>query len=159
MSATSTARARRRRAGRRALDRRSDQLRKPQADWERPAKGWVAAIRDALGMPVEDFARRMGVAPTTARAVERSESLDRVQLNSLRRAAAALDCDLVYALVPRQSLQSMVEERARAKAVDMLGYVGHSLALEDQRVLPEVEREQLNDLAARLIDSPGLWRD
>ena len=81
--------------------------------------------------------------------------------SSLERAASALDCRLVYVLVPRQSLESLVEERAREVAGKRMQSVSHSMALEGQRVEARDEREQLDQLASELIDQPGsaLWDD
>ena len=42
----------------------------------------------------------MGVTQPTVQRLELSEAEGAIQLKSLRRAAEALDCDLVYALVP-----------------------------------------------------------
>ncbi len=50
---------------------------------------------------------------------EKAESEDRITLKSLRAFADALDCDLVYAFVPRAaSLQELVDARVRAAAKD-----------------------------------------
>jgi predicted DNA-binding mobile mystery protein A len=64
---------------------------------------------------------------------ENAEAEDRITLKSLRAYATALDCDLVYAFVPRaDTLQELVHARARAAAkANVLG-VEHSMALENQ---------------------------
>jgi predicted DNA-binding mobile mystery protein A len=54
------------------------------------------------------FARRLRIRPQSAEAVEKSEANGTIQLQSLRRAAEALDCTLVYALVPKTSLEGVV---------------------------------------------------
>ena len=52
---------------------------------------------------------------------------------SLRTAADALGCDLVYALVPKaDSLEHLVEQRARSEAKKHVMGVEHSMAIEDQ---------------------------
>src|SRR5262245_27532719 len=71
----------------------------------RPPRGWVRAIRDALGMSSRQLANRMGQSQPAVTKLERSEASGGARLDSLRRAADALDCDLVYALVPRTSLE------------------------------------------------------
>jgi enoyl-CoA hydratase/carnithine racemase len=53
-------------------------------------------------------------------------------LDALRPAAAALECNLVHALVPRRPLEQVVQERARHKASAALTTVEHSMRLEDQ---------------------------
>ena len=62
-----------------------------------PRAGWVRAVREALGMSLADLAGRMGVTPQTVHGLERSEQQGKAQLDSLRRAAVAMDCTLVYA--------------------------------------------------------------
>jgi len=99
----------------------------------RPPKGWVRAIREAIGVSSGDLAERLGTSRQLALQQEKAESEDRITLKSLRALARALDCDLVYALVPRtDSLQELVDMRSRAKAkANVLG-VEHSMALENQ---------------------------
>ena len=97
------------------LDLRLSPLRKLRTQMTVPRGGWAKAIRTALGMTVEDVAVRLGVARSVVSRLETSEQKQAIQLNSLRRVAAAMNCELVYALVPKQSLQKMVEQqRARA---------------------------------------------
>jgi predicted DNA-binding mobile mystery protein A len=97
-----------------------------------PPKGWIRAIRDALGMSGVQLAKRLRVTPQTAEALERSETAGTIQLNTLRRAAEAMDCTLVYALVPKTSLENMVDARARSIALTDLARVSHTMKLEDQ---------------------------
>jgi predicted DNA-binding mobile mystery protein A len=99
----------------------------------RPPKGWVHAIREAIGISSSDLAERMGTSRQLALQQEKAESEDRITLKSLRALAQALDCDLVYALVPRTgNLEELVDRRARAKAKANVLSVEHSMALENQ---------------------------
>jgi len=110
-------------------------------------------------MPLEDFAARMNVTKSTASRMEASERDGRIQLETLERAAAALQCDLVVALVPRRSLEETVRARARELARIDLRLVQHTMNLEDQG-LGGVAVEQLeDDLVADLMNPPGLWRE
>ncbi len=87
--------------------------------------------------------------------LERAEAEDRITLRSLRSAAAALGCDLLYALVPKaNTLEALVEERARAQAKKHVMGVEHSMALEDQavgRVEEAVEAETERQLRKRAL--------
>ncbi|MFY9855731.1 MAG: hypothetical protein WAK26_17820, partial [Terracidiphilus sp.] len=65
-------------------------------------EGWLRAVRQAVGIPVDEVARRMGVCRWEVFRLEKSESASRIMLGTLRRAATALDCELVYALAPRE---------------------------------------------------------
>jgi predicted DNA-binding mobile mystery protein A len=125
----------------------------------RPTRGWIKALREALGMTTAQLAKRLGVAQPSVVGLEQAEASKRITLKTLERTARALDCTLVYALVPRKPLESLVEERAREAARKRLQAISHSMALENQRVLADDERAQLERLAQQLIDGPGsaLW--
>jgi predicted DNA-binding mobile mystery protein A len=72
------------------------------------------------------------VRPQTIESIEKSEAAGTIQLNTLRRAAEALDCTLVYALVPNNSLEAVVDARARRIAIRELQRVAHTMRLEAQ---------------------------
>ena len=123
----------------------------PQA---RPPRGWLRAIRDALGMTSRQLAARMGLSQPTIIALEKSEAAETITLRSLREAAEALDCQLVYALVPRGTLDETVRNRARAIAQSQLARINHTMRLEDQaltepNLAAEVERVTQVILAGR----------
>jgi predicted DNA-binding mobile mystery protein A len=143
---------------RRHLDARLRSLR-PLLDAPRPHRGWVRAIRDALGMSSSELATRMGVRQSTAADLEQSELRDSIKLDTLRRAADALECDLVYFLVPRAGLDETVKAQAARKAAGHLGGVAHHSRLEDQTVGDDDTAAQLEELAGRFIDRRGLWSD
>lgn len=125
----------------------------------RPYRGWIRAIRDALGMSSTEMAARMGVSQQSIPALERSEQRETIKLETLHRAAAALGCDVAYLLVPRGSLEGSVRAQARRKAAQHLGRVAHHSRLEDQAVDYLGSVSQLEDLAARFVDRRGLWTD
>lgn len=116
---------------RKSLDRRLGVLRDGDA-WARPPLGWVRAIRDALGLTGRQLAGRMGISQATLSGIEQGEVSDTVTLATLRRAAEALDCQLVYALVPRRPLDQVVRDRAERIATAQIARVHHSMRLEDQ---------------------------
>jgi predicted DNA-binding mobile mystery protein A len=105
---------------------------KPEERFKAPPMGWIRAIRDALGMTGVQFAKRLGVRPQSVDALETSEANGSIQLKTLRRAAEALDCTLVYTLVPNTSLEEAVRDRARKIAIRDLGRVAHTMRLEAQ---------------------------
>ena len=122
-----------------------------------PPRGWIRAIRTALGMSTVQLARRMGVSQPSVVGMEQSESIGRIQLDTLHRAAEALQCRLVYVLVPNEPLESMVQKRARQIAEGYLNATEHSMKLEGQSVEDAAVRErQLNALAAQ-ISARSLW--
>jgi predicted DNA-binding mobile mystery protein A len=128
----------------RALDTRLAALRLP----ERPPKGWLRAIRDALGVTTRQFATRLGVTQSRVVALERAETEGSVSLATLRRAAEALECTLVYALVPKRPLVDVLRRRAELKADAQLARLNHTMSLENQAASDEElcrQRELLID--------------
>ena len=65
-------------------------------------RSWLRAVRQAVGVPVEVMARRLGVNKYEVFRVEKAEWESRIVLGTLRRAADALGCGLIYALAPRE---------------------------------------------------------
>lgn len=127
----------------------------------RPAGGWIRTIRTALDMSTTQLARRLGIAQKNVVALEQREDRGTVTLDSLARAARALDCRLVYAIVPRHTLQAIRERRARLVAHQQLGRIAHSMALEDQAVSAEEQRAQEDQLVADLLATwpRSFWDD
>ncbi len=125
----------------------------------RPATGWVRAIRNALGMSSAALARRLQITDSAVRKMEEAEATDAITLGSLRRAAAALDCELQYALVPRQTLKATLQARALKVAQERVGPVAHSMALEDQAVDARLTQSHIEDLARALLAkrTKDLW--
>ncbi len=106
-------------------------------DSPRPQRGWIRAIREAAGITLREVANRLGRVPSQVAAFEQSEAEYRITLGSLRDAAEALGCHLVYAFVPKTrsgSLHELAEQRARSQASENVRAVEHSMALEDQAV-------------------------
>jgi predicted DNA-binding mobile mystery protein A len=143
---------------RRALDRQMSAYRALTAP-SRPVLGWIRATRDALGMSGADLAQRMGVAQPNIAQLEKSEANGTIQLDTLRRAAAAMDCTLVYALVPNGSLDEIVRRRARFVAERELAATDQSMRLEGQTPPTELREDIAEDLAERLIDTRRLWSE
>ena len=118
----------------------------------RPQRGWLRAVREATGMTLRHVAARLNKAPSLVAKLEKSEAEYRITLGSLREAADALGCQLVYALVPKSgSIQELAEERARTKAGESVRAVEHSMALEDQAVggVPEKIEEETKRILKR----------
>jgi predicted DNA-binding mobile mystery protein A len=130
-------------------------------DLPRPRDGWVAAVRQALGIGVAQLAHRLGITPGAVVQLEDREVAGTVTLESLRRAAEAVDCKLVYALVPNVSLEHTLRTQVRRIAQQKLGRVGHSMRLEAQEVDDDEAAHQEAALAQRLLMewSRRIWDD
>ena len=111
-----------------------------------PVRGWIKAVREALGMTTEQLGKRLGVRQPSVVAVEQSEAKGTIELATLRRVAAALDCTLVYALVPNTPLEAAVRGRARAFLRGRRAPVEHSMLLEGQGVREKDSETRLDEI-------------
>ncbi|MGQ0548993.1 MAG: mobile mystery protein A [Armatimonadota bacterium] len=123
-----------------------------------PPRGWVRTIREALGMSIPQLARRLRVTRQTMADLERREIQGSTTFAALRRAADAMDCDLVYAIVPRRELNALLEDQARQRASSEVKKVAHTMRLEAQDVDGAETQRLIDDTAANLLENPRtLW--
>jgi predicted DNA-binding mobile mystery protein A len=136
---------------RQQLDRRFAALRKA-SDLARPPRGWIKAIREALGMSTTQLAKRLGVAQTRVSQMEKAETESAIRLQTLKQVAEALDCTLVYALVPNQPLEEMVRDRAAGIADLQLSRTNHTMRLENQALGSRALAAERERLIRQLIE-------
>jgi predicted DNA-binding mobile mystery protein A len=137
------------------LDKRFKHLR-PVRRYDSPVRGWIKGVREALGMTTAQLAKRLGVKQPSVVAIEQSETKGTIELATLRRVAEALDCTLVYALVPNKPLEAVVRDGARAFVRRQRGPVEHSMLLEDQKVTGK-NAESLLDEIVRETNPRLFW--
>ena len=116
-----------------------------------PRGGWIRAIREAIGMTARQLARRVHITRQAVSDAERREAVDQITLAQLRRFAAALDCELVYAILPRQPLREAVDERADKLARGEVETVAHSMALDAQATDAALASERVNEVKRQLL--------
>src|SRR5271154_677179 len=126
----------------------SERFRKlgPARRYATPVRGWIKAIREALGMSTAQLAQRLRIKQPSLVQLEQSEARGTIELRTLRRVAEALDCTVVYALVPNKPLETMVRDRARAFARKRREFVEHSMLLENQKVASKNIEAQLDEI-------------
>ena len=124
-----------------------------------PSKGWLRAIRDALGMNGRQFAERMGVSPARISKMESDELAGALTLKTLRKAAEALDCTLVYGLVPKTTLEDVVRKQVAMYAGLRFNRISHTMALEDQELTTQEKKKARKTMEEDLLrDMPKtLW--
>jgi predicted DNA-binding mobile mystery protein A len=127
---------------------------------KRPPVGWLKAIRGALGVSSRQLAQILGIDSAAVLRLEDREPTGKVTLELLDRAAQAMGCKVVYAIVPNnmfESLEAIVDGRAKKAAKELLQKVEHSMKLEEQGT-PDSKTE-LETLAQNLKDKmdPRIW--
>ncbi|MDR1169029.1 MAG: mobile mystery protein A [Heliobacteriaceae bacterium] len=128
---------------RRSLDKKFKGLSKLE---EKPLQGWIKTIREAVGMTTSQLAKRMGITQPRIAKIEDNES--NLKISTLEKAAEALNCKLVYMLIPNEPLEEMVQKRAKKKAMALLKKVNQNMELENQGIDTQ---EQLEDAAQDLL--------
>jgi len=125
-----------------------------------PQWGWVRAIRDALGMSAADLGRRMNMTAPAVFALEHREVQGGARLETLSRAAEAMDCTLVYAFIPNHGLEKAVREQAEKLVRSTQHHVDTTMALENQAVSSDAQRRMFEEsLEAVLSSSRNIWRE
>lgn len=119
---------------RKQLDKRLNPLRHSDS-LTMPPRGWVRAIRQALGMTTAQLAKRVGVSQPRAVEIEQAEKNRAITLDSL--------------------------ERARVIAKERLAITSHHMALEAQPVSSEDEKAQFEQLLKQIVEKAGsdIWKE
>ena len=131
----------------------------PVKDLSPPVKGWIRAIRDALGMNGRQLADRLGEHRSRTEQIEQQELTGSLTLKTMRRTAEALDCVFVYGLVPRRSLEQTVRNQAKQVAAKRLARASHTMGLENQALGKKENKEILSDMIEEIMDElpSSLW--
>lgn len=128
---------------------------------EVPSEGWLATARKALGMSVVQLAQRREVTRAQISKLERTEGQGSVTLGTMQKMAEAMDCRFVYAVVPRDDVETLIDEQAHKKALKLVSKAGQHMALEAQSLSNEQMRFEVERLTQELKDKPptDFWED
>ena len=133
----------------------------PLRSVSQPQKGWIRAIRDALGMTAKQLAGRLGVAQQAVARIEKDELAGAVTIKTMRRVAESLDCVFVCGFVPRSSLESTIRNQADRVAAKRLQLAAHTMTLEDQSLTKAENQKVLSEMVDELVATPppNLWSE
>ena len=118
-----------------------------------PRSGWIKAVRGALGMNTRQLADRVGVEQSNITRLEEREPSGKVTLERLARAADAMNCRLIYAIVPNDrysDLEAIIDERSRDLAQQLVRTTEHSMRLEKQGAGNDDLSQEVDSLANQL---------
>lgn len=122
---------------------------------EQPPQGWLKTIREFFGMTTTQLAKRLGVAQPRIVNLEKNEK--NTKISTMERIADVLNCDFVYAFIPRENIDNIIYNQAKKKALKILNKVNTNMNLENQlsknnELLEDLINELLNDNVARIWD-------
>lgn len=117
----------------------------------RPSSGWIASVREALGLSQRQVGKKMRASGQAIQQFEKAEAEDRITIRALRRVAATMGCELVYVLVPKSgSFAELAERPTREQVARDVKSVVHTMALEDQK--PANTNQLIEDEAQRRLN-------
>jgi len=101
-----------RRLARRRLDEEMKPFRRASRE-KKPTEGLLRAVRQALNVPIAEITEKMGINRSVVFDMEASEVKCTINLNSMVRMAEAMECDVVYGIVPKggKTLDALAERR------------------------------------------------
>lgn len=118
--------------------------------------GWIAYIRQAMFMTLSNLAKASGLSLATVQQIEKREKAGKVTIETMRKMAAAMECEFVYALVPKQELSTFLKNKAVAKATRILREADVHMTLEDQRVTEDI-KNRIDRIAEDLLSKGDIW--
>jgi len=72
---------------------------------------WIKTVRAATGTTLVELARKLGISQPAVTKLEAAENEGKITIAKLEQVAAALDCTLVYGLVPTESFEAIARSR------------------------------------------------
>ena len=123
---------------------------------EKVRPGWIHYMRRILNMTLKKLADRVGVSIGTVAQAERGEAAEKVTIGTLKAMAQAMECELVYAFIPKGDIDELLKKQALEKAKRILSTADIHMTLENQRVEQNFQ-DRLERLASKLFDKGDVW--
>ncbi|WP_413853348.1 helix-turn-helix domain-containing protein [Candidatus Ruminimicrobium bovinum] len=122
---------------------------------EKPLQGWIKTIRELLGMTSVQFSKKLKISQPRLAVIEKNEK--NLKLSTMKKIADELNCDFVYALVPRENVNDIIYNRAKQKALNIVTKVNNNMSLENQlsdnkEILEDTIEYLLSKKAAKIWD-------
>jgi predicted DNA-binding mobile mystery protein A len=113
-------------------------------------------MRQALCMTLSTLAKATGLSPATVQQIEKREKVGKVTIETMRKIAAAMECEFVYAFVPKQDLSEFLKKKATTKATRIVREADVHMTLEDQRVSEDI-KDRIERIAEDLLAKGDIW--
>ncbi len=125
-----------------------------------PPIGWIKAIRNGIGMSMEQLGKKLSITKQGVMDIEKREKEGAVTIKSMQELAKALDLKFVYGFVPNEgSLEQMIENRALEIATKIVERTSTTMKLEDQANSKERIENAIKERASEVINKTPkiLW--
>ena len=126
-----------------------------------PPEGWLGTMRTALGMTGAQLARRMGVTRGAVSSFEKAELNGGITLKSMQKLAQAMNARFVYAVIPEDDVNTVIERRAQKRAHALVKEADIQMALEEQSLSSDRLEAEVMRVAKELLEKrqSELWND
>lgn len=138
-----------------ALASKKIELLRPSLEGAKIHPGWICFIRKTIGMTYKQLAERANVKPTSVKDAEKSEEKGKISIESLKKYAEAMDCELVYGLIPKKKLEDLTRDAAREKAISNLKEANLHMELEGQGI--DISETQIELEMNRIMWTKEVW--
>jgi predicted DNA-binding mobile mystery protein A len=118
--------------------------------------GWIHYMRQAMSMTLSTLAKTTGLNQATVQQIEKREIAGKVTIETMRKIALAMDCEFVYAMVPKQELNFLLKKKAVTKATRIVLQADVHMTLEDQRVSEDI-KDRIDRIAEDLLAKGDIW--
>ena len=125
-----------------------------------PPIGWIKAIRNGIGMSMEQLGKKLSITKQGVMDIEKREMEGAITIKAMQEIAKAMDTKFVYGFVPNAgSLEQMVETRALEIAKTIVQRTSTTMKLEDQVNSKERIENAIKERATEIINKTPkiLW--
>lgn len=133
---------------RKQLDEKFKKIR--EANFQMPSRGWINAIREALGMSQAQLAKRLKISRQGLNKAELQEVNGNLEVKTLKKIAEGINCDLIYFLVPKESLEKMIDRQVELLAKKIVMQTEKHMALENQGTKESFQKKMIAELSEEL---------
>lgn len=118
-----------------------------------PKKGWINALRISFKMSLRQLAERMNISAQSVNELEQREANGTITLKTLKDAANAMDMKLVYGFIPKEdTIEKLIEKRARKLAIEIVSRTSNTMKLEDQENSKKRIEKSIKSKTEEIID-------
>lgn len=125
-----------------------------------PPIGWIKAIRNGIGMSMEQLGKKLSITKQGVMDMEKREKEGAITIKSMQEIGKAINMQFVYGFVPNNgSLNQMIENRALEMATKIVERTSTTMKLEDQVNSKERIEKAIKERAAEIINKTPkiLW--
>ena len=125
-----------------------------------PPIGWIKAIRNGIGMSMEQLGKKLSITKQAVMDIEKREKEGAITIKSMQEIAKVIDMKFVYGFVPNAgSLEQMIETRSLEIATKIVQRTSTSMKLEDQVNSKERIEKAIKERATEIINKTPkiLW--